>query len=295
MPEMAEMSGCLVWGERLSEREIASSLKRTVHVVRVKVGTLVQDDPFRPRAAADAAQHMSQEVHILRDKIVCDTDARGYESPQNRGPLDIVVDASEGFIPLWSPNSTLRWRFQKRSLEFFQDPSAAAASIRQLLGKALLAWGDAVPVKFANRNDRWDFEIVMRGVDDCSPNGCVLASAFFPDAGRHELVIYPKMFTQSEKEQVDTVTHELGHTFGLRHFFALLKESAWPAQIFGKHDAFSIMNYGNMSELTAADKSDLTSLYRHAWSGELTQINGTPIKFVTPFSSSPPVPLRVRV
>jgi hypothetical protein len=47
-------------------------------------------------------------------------------------------------------------------------------------------------------------------------NGCVLASAFFPDAGRHELVIYPRMFAQNRKEPVDTLIHEIGHTFKLR-------------------------------------------------------------------------------
>ena len=73
----------------------------------------------------------------------------------------------------------------------------------------------------------------------------MLASAFFPDAGRHPLTIYPRMFTQSRKEQVDTLIHEIGHTFGLRHFFAQVSESAWPSVVFGTHQAFSIMNYGS--------------------------------------------------
>jgi hypothetical protein len=112
----------------------------------------------------------------------------------------------------------------------------------------------------------------------------VLASAFFPDPGRHELVIYPKLFTQSHKEQVETIVHEIGHVFGLRHFFANVSETAWPAQIFGTHRPFTIMNYGHQSELTEVDKSDLKDLYRGAWNSTLTQINGTPIKLVRPFS-----------
>jgi predicted Zn-dependent protease len=91
------------------------------------------------------------------------------------------------------------------------------------------------------------------------------------------------MFTQSEKEQVDTIAHELGHTFGLRHFFANVSETAWPSQIFGEHKAFSIMNYGNQSELTTDDKDDLERLYQSVWNGELTNINGTPIHLVKPF------------
>lgn len=95
--------------------------------------------------------------------------------------------------------------------------------------------------------------------------------------------------TQSRKEQVDTLIHETGHTFGLRHFFAL-SESAWPSVISGTHRPFSIMNYGSNSELTGLDKADLTTLYRQAWDGELTHINGTPIRLVRPFSSLAPVP-----
>lgn len=112
---------------------------------------------------------------------------------------------------------------------------------------ALLAWGDAAPVKFAEKTDVWDFEIVMKRNDDCDANGCVLASAFFPDSGRHQLTLYPKMFTQVRQEQVETLVHEIGHVFGLRHFFANVSESAWASQIFGTHKPFSIMNYGSQS------------------------------------------------
>ena len=67
------------------------------------------------------------------------------------------------------------------------------------------------------------------------------------------------MFTQARKEQVDTFIHEIGHIFGLRHFFANVSETAWPSEIFGRHENFSIMNYGALSELTDADKDDLTA------------------------------------
>ena len=137
---------------------------------------------------------------------------------------------------------------------YFKSPAAAKTEIRKLLAEAILAWGDAAPVKFAERTDAWDFEIVMRASDDCDGSGCVLASAFFPDAGRHQLVLYPKMFSQDRQEQVETLIHEIGHVFGLRHFFADVSEGAWPSQIFGTHKPFTIMNYGSQSVLTADDK-----------------------------------------
>jgi hypothetical protein len=259
----------------------------TMHKTRTKTqrkaAASTRTKPFQARKADEAARKAEPQIHVFGRGVICDTDTRGHAVPGNRSPFELVVDASEGFIPLWAKDMTLRWRFQEHSMSFFEDPAAAKTAIEELLGKALLAWGDAVPVKFAKREDAWDFEIVMREADRCNINGCVLASAFFPDPGRHELVIYPKMFTQSAKEQVDTLIHEIGHVFGLRHFFANVSETAWPSEVFGEHKPFTIMNYGNQSELTADEKADLKRLYQSAWSGELTQINGTPIQLVKPF------------
>jgi hypothetical protein len=232
---------------------------------------------------AEPSTKADPEVHVFGNGFRCDTETRGHASPQGRSPLEIVVDASEGFIPLWTKDTTLRWRFRESSMRYFRSPAAARAEIRRLLGEALLAWGDAAPVKFAERTDVSDFEIVMKRNDDCDANGCVLASAFFPDSGRHQLTLYPRMFTQVRQEQVETLIHEIGHVFGLRHFFANISETAWPSQIFGTHKPFSIMNYGSQSVLTADDKSDLKRLYQLVWSGELTHINGTPIKLVKAF------------
>src|SRR5262245_8389845 len=167
------------------------------------------------------------DVHVFAPGFRCDTEARGHTTPRGRSPLEIVVDASEGFIPLWTKDTTLRWRFRDSTMKYFKSPAAAKTEIRKLLGEALLAWGDAAPVKFAERTDASDFEIVMRKTDDCDANGCVLASAFFPDSGRHQLTLYPKLFTQPRQEQVETLAHEIGHVFGLRHFFANLSETAW--------------------------------------------------------------------
>ena len=243
-------------------------------------------NPFKRAPAAKAEDIESRKVHIIRPNVRCDTESRGHPTPRGRSPLEIVVDASEGFIPLWAKNTTLRWRFRDSSFAGLDDPTAAKAAVERLLGECILAWGNAAPVKFAKRSDSWDFEIVMRAADDCDTSGCVLASAFFPDAGRHKLLLYPRMFGQTRKEQVETLIHEIGHIFGLRHFFALVSETEWPAKVFGKHHKFSIMNYGEDSKLTSYDKSDLKRLYQLAWSGQLTHINGTPIRFVKPFHES---------
>lgn len=167
----------------------------------------------------EVASETESRVHLLGNGIICDTEDRGYATPRNLSPIELLIDVSEGSIWLWAINQTLRWRFQERSMANFVNPEAAKHEIRKLFGEALFAWGDAAPIKFAEDEDVWDFEFVMSGGDNCNSTGCVLASAFFPDSGRHKLVMYPRLFAQSRKEQVDTFIHEVGHIFGLRHFF----------------------------------------------------------------------------
>jgi hypothetical protein len=234
------------------------------------------------RAAAEA------EVHRLRSGHVCNTERRGYATPRNRSPLELVLEASEGFIPLWERDVTLRWRFQERSLVRFRNPEAAKAAVRRLMLEAVLAWGDAIPVRFSEQAEAWDFEIAVRDANQCNPAGCTLASAFFPDQGQHELAVYPMLFTMSPAEQVETMAHEIGHIFGLRHFFAQTREREWAVELFGAHEERSIMNYGDLSQLTDTDRRDLKRLYELVWAGALTNINGTPIRTVRPFSALRP-------
>lgn len=240
-------------------------------------------NPFKVSDNDKLQDDGDDRVHVLKKGIKCDTEPRGFATPSGRSIIRILVDASEGFIPLWKKNSTLRWRFRESTMRQFADPTAAKNEIRNLLAESVLAWGTAAPVKFKEDVDVWDFEIVVKRSDECDINGCVLASAFFPDSGRHKLTIYPQMFLYSRKDQVETLVHEVGHIFGLRHFFAKVEEEAFPSEIFGKHDKFSIMNYGKLSKLTSADKNDLAKLYQQVWQGKLTKINGTPIKLVKPY------------
>lgn len=238
------------------------------------------------KSKSDCSSKENPIFHEYGKCKICTTESIGHTNPRNRSPLDIVVDASEGFIPLWKKGSILRWKFDENMLSVFTNPDEIKTQVRALFAEALLKWGDAVPVKFSENPNVWDFTIGIESDDNCSPAGCTLARAFFPDSGRHDLLLFPKMFEQTRKEQIDTLIHELGHVFGLRHFFANVREKAWPSEIFGEHRAFSIMNYGEMSELTEEDKSDLSLLYQLAWTEEITDINNTPIKFFTPFHSS---------
>lgn len=249
----------------------------------VEVKDYANVSPIEPLGEAEQGESFEPRFHKLGSDTICGTDERGFAAPMNRSPFEIVVDASEGFIPLWEPNRVLKWQFNENSMRYFRYPSLAKGYIKQLFAEAISAWGDSAPIRFSQNSSGWDFEIYMSSTDNCSPNGCTLAAAFFPDGGRHRLRLYPKMFQQSRKEQVDTFIHEIGHIFGLRHFFANVSETAWPSVIFGEHKAFSIMNYGALSELTTQDKSDLKALYSGVWGGSISSINGTPIVLFKPY------------
>lgn len=238
-----------------------------------------------------AKDRLKKTTHIYHGGARCDTEKRGFANPGNRSPLDLVLDATNGFIPLWDADVTLRWRFQEQSLAVFEDPEAVKTYVRGLFGEALLDWGKAVPVRFSEVSEPWDFEIAVSAQDNCNAAGCTLARAFFPDAGQHDLLVFPRMFQQSRAEQVETLAHELGHVFGLRHFFANVSETAFPSEMFGTHARFTIMNYGAESTLTENDRDDLLKLYQAVWAGCLTQVNGTPIRLFRPYSSLHQSPL----
>ena len=249
-----------------------------------------QRDPFRLRETpAEDALDLRPTTHLLPHGFRCDTDGLGHATPHGMSPLELVLGASEGFIPLWDKDVILRWRFAEGTLDKFEHPLAAGAVIENLLSSAIQEWGSAAPVKFSKNSDVWDFEIVVKASDDCEGGACVLASAFFPDGGRHQLFIYPMMFQQTRADQVETMAHEIGHVFGLRHFFALVDESRWPAEVFGAHVPFTIMNYGDKCNMTPQDRIDLGRLYEAAWSGKLRKINGTPIHLVRPYHETPQI------
>lgn len=235
--------------------------------------------------AESVAQAKEPHFHVFGKTmhIVCNTEPRGYRMPENRSLLEHRIHTTEGIVPLWEQGQTLRWHFQERSLSAFARQEELKSYIRRLLGKALESWGNAAPIKFSEQEDAWDFEISVKSEKDCDINGCVAASAFFPDDGRHEFVVYPSLFDLNADEQLETFIHEIGHIFGLRHWFANISETGWPSVQFGSDSRFTVMNYGDESMFTDQDKQDLARLYRSAWDGTLAEINGTPIRFVQPY------------
>ena len=176
----------------------------------------------------------------------CITESRFPASPADPALAgiqpEVVVDVVKGSIPLWAPSTTLNWRFEEASLRRHSNADEMKNRVRKLLRAAISAWNRAAPVRFVESNVDWDFEIAVLKRKDCDDEGCTLASAFFPDHGRQRMLILPTIFECNHAEQVATMAHELGHVFGLRHYFANTDEVSFPSMVFGKHSSFSIMN-----------------------------------------------------
>ncbi len=101
--------------------------------------TRTSADPFKRRDPTDTIAAEEQYAHVYGKRVICETDTRGFPTPGNMSPAEIVVDAGDGFVPLWAKDTVLRWRFQEQSLSIFEDPTAAKASLTNLLGESILA------------------------------------------------------------------------------------------------------------------------------------------------------------
>ena len=155
-------------------------------------------------------------------------------------------------LPVFSHYSTL----ELFCVKFFYYPRIWATARQQL----------------TNGDTRVRFSFILRPMKFAFENACHITSV-----GGNVI------FSEPKQEQLETLAHEFGHVFGLRHFFAQIEEKRWRSEIFGKHKPFSIMNYGQKSVMTKWDRSDLKTLYSKAWSLKLTEINGTRIKLVKPY------------
>jgi len=215
-----------------------------------------------------------------RNRVICWADQASL--PQSSTPDSrLIADATDGII-LWKQGCTLNYGFNASSFQLSSSPELTIAAVRTLFAHALAGWGDSAPVRFIEANNAYDFEFVLKPRASADELSSALAKSFFPSNRQEKFEIYPLLFEQSVAEQIETLQHELGHVFGLRHFFAREAEAGL-AVLFGTDTPFSIMNYGVESTLSQADLSDLIKLYSMAWDGRLRSINQIPIGFVLPY------------
>jgi len=230
----------------------------------------------------DYSAYLDESVHVLGACQVCSTERRARTREEIESSL--IIAPTSGKLRFWAENQILHWRFSDASLMRYKKPELIKDAVRSLFFKAITAWGDSAPIRFKEEQDAYDFEIYLVSSDDIQGGSYTAARSFFPDKGQHRLRLYPAFFEKipDEKERVDTLIHELGHIFGLRHFMALENSPVYSGATYGMNNPLTIMNYGVLSELTPQDKSDLSSLYREVWSGRLTNVNRTPVELVRP-------------
>jgi len=217
-----------------------------------------------------ASSSAESQKPASKGKVLCVTESRYNRSPKL--VLNTVNDFNVRQIALWAKGQTITWKyssdsnFSKISAEHFED----------ILNKAISAW---VFVPFTlvgpkDFRDDVDFIVTIHGmenrqVDEFGNVGYVLGQAFFPDSVDKSFHIWPSPFDDSEL--LNTVEHELGHTFGLRHYFGLEEGNI----AFFRHDPNdpkSIMNYNENGVLTCKDKIDLKDLYNGVWAKTLTRL-----------------------
>ncbi|KAF9083410.1 hypothetical protein BGX29_003170 [Mortierella sp. GBA35] len=226
------------------------------------------------------------------DGYVCLTEGH-VVMPSMKVPTEIIRLDVNGphhaqFIPLWAQGVVLRYRFRDNT------PEDRRESVRILINEALARWGanapvgiiEHPPVGIIENADAWDFDIDVRASNH-PVRPSVKASAFFPNEHQNTLTIFPPLFLRTHQQQVDTLTHEIGHIFGLRHSFANTRE-ARPSVLFGTDCPLSIMSYRPDRSLTNHDANDLVTLYTMAWSGDLTAIGGKNINLLQPFHAQLP-------
>src|SRR6478672_7631962 len=74
--------------------------------------------------------------HVYNTHVICVTDSKGYAQPENVDLAKLRVDATDGFIPLWSKDVSLNWRFNLLFDRFLRSPEAAKNGVFRLFGEA---------------------------------------------------------------------------------------------------------------------------------------------------------------
>ncbi len=163
-------------------------------------------------------------------------------------------------IPRWKYGSTIN--FAAYAGGYPQAGDAQFAALR--LWEAAQQWNSYnLGVKFAWVGKLEDAAFVLEYGGD---KGSVLASAFFPNSKPlNTLFVYQSALSKQQYRSIlkNIFLHELGHTLGLRHEFAL-DPGRWEggAVVYGTRNPKSVMSYEFPPQVQPSDITDTTSFYK---------------------------------
>jgi hypothetical protein len=178
-------------------------------------------------------------------------------------------------IPRWKYGSVINFATYANGYPSPDDAKYAAVS----LWEAAEQWNSynlGVTFKWVNNLKQAAFVLEYGG-----EKGGVMASAFFPNNTQplNTLFVYSFSFTDKKNKETlkNTFLHELGHTLGLRHEFALdpLRYEGG-AQVYGTRNPLSVMSYNLPPQVQKSDIDDIKSFYKLPAEVTLPADNKTP-------------------
>ncbi|VUC32557.1 unnamed protein product [Clonostachys rosea] len=163
-------------------------------------------------------------------------------------------------IPRWKYGSVVNFATYANGYPNADDAKYAAVS----LWEAAEQWNSynlGVTFKWVNNLKQAAFVLEYGG-----DKGFVMASAFFPNPQPlNTLSVYSFSFTDKKNKETlkNTFLHELGHTLGLRHEFALDPDRfEGGAQVYGTRNPQSVMSYNLPPQVQKSDIEDIKSFYK---------------------------------
>ncbi|KAF7852761.1 hypothetical protein EAF04_010880 [Stromatinia cepivora] len=234
-------------------------------------------ETIKPRAV-DAPRYDAHPSTLFKEAPTCSTQ-RVIPRALQGGPTSIIVGFNRE-CPRWVPGSVIRWAAWSRGFDSQEDAEFAAEQFCQ----ATEAWNAAdVGVTFEWVPLAKDATFVLCHGGD---KGSVLAEAFFPNANDlNYLFVYTLAFNQEFKKNMWKIfTHELGHTLGLRHEFAIEIEGEGAVKL-GPRNELSVMNYSlEPPEIQQSDIDSTKEFYqlKKDRNGKSPKVGMTPVKDYTP-------------
>ncbi|PNP40930.1 hypothetical protein TGAMA5MH_06796 [Trichoderma gamsii] len=163
-------------------------------------------------------------------------------------------------IPRWQYGSTVN--FAAYAGGYPQPGDAKYAALR--LWEAAQQWNSYdLGVQFAWVSQLEDAAFVLEYGGD---KGTVLASAFFPNSQPlNTLLVCKPALSEAKYRNIlkNIFLHELGHTLGLRHEFALDPDRyEGGAVVYGSRNVNSVMSYKFPPQVQQSDITDIKNFYK---------------------------------